>query len=80
MWQSLPVSSNQGKVMEQIMGRKGNANNVRLQSISRNCMVLYKVECGLPEITNDKFGLDNQKIPIIELNSFPRKNTIVTSL
>jgi hypothetical protein len=53
------MRSNQGKVMEQLMGTTGNANNAHLQSFSKNCKVLYKVECGLPEITNDTFGLDN---------------------
>lgn len=59
--QSLPVRSNQGKVMEQLLGTMRNASNAHLQSISTICMVLHKVERGLPEITNDKFGLDNGK-------------------
>jgi hypothetical protein len=55
------VRSNQGKVMEQLLGTMRNASNAHLQSISTICMVLHKVERGLPEITNDKFGLDNGK-------------------
>jgi hypothetical protein len=60
-WQSLPVRSNERKVMEQLMGTTGNANNAHLQSVSTNYKVLYKVERGLTELTNDKFGLDNGK-------------------
>lgn len=43
------------------MGTTGNANNAHLQSVSTNYKVLYKVERGLTELTNDKFGLDNGK-------------------
>jgi hypothetical protein len=60
-WHSLPVRSNQGKVIEQLMGTTASANNTHLQSVSTNCKVLCKMERGLSEITNDKFGLGNGK-------------------